>query len=238
MKQQAASFAYQKGKEHLAKGFFKNVKDTAANASHASSNAAYASYHGAKAAEDAAVITRRVRRATGPVGAAAAAGVAGAGYYGGTKHKKNKARLKKLKSQINKVELTGELSKLDPDKRQVFGWASITKIDGQDVFDRQGDYIALEEIEKSAYHYVHNSRAGGNMHQRAGEVPLKVSDMVESFVVTPEKLEKMGLESNALPHGWWVGYQINDEDLWQEVKDGKKLSFSIHGKGVRTPMEA
>lgn len=152
-----------------------------------------------------------------------------------------KQKLVKLKEKVQKdasIEFAGELSKLDSDKRQVFGWASVTKVDGQDVFDRQGDYIALEEIEKSAYHYVHNSRKGGDMHERAGEVPLHKSDMIESFVVTPEKLEKMGLDSDSMPHGWWVGYQVNDEDLWQMVKEGKRVGFSIHGKGVRTPVEA
>jgi hypothetical protein len=141
------------------------------------------------------------------------------------------------KSEQFDIEWGGELSKMDTDKRQVFGWASITKLNGEDVIDKQGDYIALDEIEKSAYHYVHNSRKGGDMHQRDGEVPLHKSDMIESFVVTPEKLQKMGLDPNSLPHGWWVGYQVNDEDLWQSVKEGKRVGFSIHGKGVRTPLE-
>ncbi len=136
------------------------------------------------------------------------------------------------------ITFTGEISKLDSDKKQVFGWASVTEVDGKPVLDRQGDYIALEEIEKSAYHYVHNSRKGGDMHQRdeTADVALHKSDMIESFVVTPEKLEKMGLEPDALPHGWWVGYAVNDDNLWNLVKSGKRVGFSIHGKGVRTPM--
>lgn len=127
----------------------------------------------------------------------------------------------------------GSISKVDTDKRQVFGWCSLTEVNGEKVVDRQGDYIPLNEVEKSAYNYVIHSRKGGDMHRRDGEQPLHTSDMIESFVVTPEKLENLGLEPDALPHGWWVGFKINDDKQWEEVKKGDKVHFSIHGKGKR-----
>lgn len=128
---------------------------------------------------------------------------------------------------------SGSISKVDTEKRQVFGWCSLTEVDGEKVVDRQGDFIPLDEVEKSAYHYVINSRKGGDMHKRDGESPLHTSDMIESFVVTPEKLENLGLERDALPHGWWVGFKVNDDKQWEEVKKGDKVHFSIHGKGRR-----
>lgn len=128
---------------------------------------------------------------------------------------------------------SGSISKVDTDKRQVFGWCSLTEVNGEKVIDRQGDYIPLEEVEKSAYNYVIHSRKGGDMHKRDGEQPLHTSDMIESFVVTPEKLENLGLERDALPHGWWVGFKVNDDRQWEEVKKGERVSFSIHGKGRR-----
>lgn len=131
------------------------------------------------------------------------------------------------------LEWRGEISKVDAEKRQVFGWCSLTSVNGEPVVDRQGDYIPLEEVEKSAYNYVISSRKGGDMHKRDGEAPLHTSDMIESFVVTPEKLEKLGLESDAVPHGWWVGFKINDDDQWQAVKKNERSYFSIHGKGRR-----
>ena len=60
----------------------------------------------------------------------------------------------------------------------------------------------MDDIEDAAYHYVHTSRVGGDMHRRsAGDDPVnkgedkphKVSDMVESMVFTDEKIAKMGL---------------------------------------------
>lgn len=126
----------------------------------------------------------------------------------------------------------GEISKIDEDKRQVFGWASIVELDGEPIVDLQGDYIDIDEIEKSAYDYVVKSRKGGEMHRRDGEAPVHVSDMIESFLVTPEKKEKMGLP-DSVPTGWWVGYQINDDEAWNLVKSGKRTGFSIHGRGRR-----
>lgn len=134
-----------------------------------------------------------------------------------------------------KYEFDGEIKKSDSEKRQVFGWCSLSKMDGVDVVDRQGDYVPIDEMEKSAYHYVIHSRKGGDMHQRIGDQPLHTADLIESFVVTPEKLEAMGLEPDAVPHGWWVGFKVNDDQQWENVKKGDRVHFSIHGKGRREP---
>ena len=127
----------------------------------------------------------------------------------------------------------GTIEKTDTDKRQVFGYCTVTHVNGEPIIDRQGDYVPLEEIEKAAYTYVVNSRKGGDMHARDGELPLQTSDMVESFVVTPEKLRTMGLDENAIPHGWWVGFKVNDDKQWEMVKSGERTAFSIHGSGRR-----
>jgi hypothetical protein len=143
------------------------------------------------------------------------------------------------KKQVKKsaefdVKWEGEISKVDSDKRQVFGWASIVEMNGEPVVDLQGDYIAIDEVEKSAYEYVHKSRKGGDMHLRNefGE-PKVGSHMIESFVVTEDKKEALGLPPET-PTGWWVGYQVNDDELWGKVKSGERTGFSIHGRGIRS----
>ena len=134
------------------------------------------------------------------------------------------------------LTVTTSFSKTDDDQRTVFGWASITEMDGQPVVDRQGDMIEIEELSKSAYDYVVNNRTGGHQHRRTAEdVPLKVSDMIESVVFTPDKIAKMGLPPET-PIGWWVGYRITDDDIWRDVKNGDITGFSVHGKGRRIPV--
>ena len=134
-------------------------------------------------------------------------------------------------------EIRGEVSKMNVDLKQVFGWASVIEMNGQPVIDLQDDIMTIETIEKAAYDYVHKSRKGGRQHQRDGDQPMHVSDMIESFVLTPEKKEQMGLP-NTTPTGWWVGFQINDDDTWAAYKDGKLKEFSIHGSGVRKTVDA
>lgn len=125
---------------------------------------------------------------------------------------------------------TGTIVKVDEEKRLVFGWASVIK-DTQDkvLLDRQDDFIDSEdELEKAAYEYVLKSRDGGEMHIRKG-----VSTMVESVVLSKEKQAALGIPSGTIPVGWWVGFKVNDERVWGEVKKGGYVGFSVHGTGKR-----
>lgn len=132
---------------------------------------------------------------------------------------------------------TGEISKVDTDKRLVFGFCSLSKVNGEPIVDLQGDFIPIEETETSAYRYVIESRKGGDMHRRVQKIgadePLHTADLVESMVFTPEKLEKLGLPADSVPHGWWIGMKVNDDEQWANVKNGKRLGFSLHGRGRR-----
>lgn len=151
---------------------------------------------------------------------------------------------KAVENEVHDVTWSADISKMDTDKKQVFGWASVTHVDGEMVIDRQKDYMPLDELEKSAYEYVVESRAGGDMHRRVNkgmfgsDKPYKVAEMIESMVITPEKLVAMGLPEDAVNPGWWVGYQIHDDEQWDLIKAGKRTGFSVHGAGKRTPVEA
>ena len=162
---------------------------------------------------------------------------------GKTGHTSNKGSVKKDEGVTTPSELTAtsfdaeiEFSKVDTDKMQTFGWCSVVKINGQDVVDKQNDLIDIAEIEKSAYDYVLGSRAGGDMHRRTADGGVhKVADMIESFVLTPEKISKMGLPEDTA-QGWWIGMQVHDPEVWADVKSGKRTGFSIHGTGRREPI--
>jgi hypothetical protein len=115
----------------------------------------------------------------------------------------------------------------------VFGWANVTEHDGRFLLDRQGDFVDdTWQLEKAAYQYVLKSRDGGEMHVNRG-----IGTMVESFVVTPEKLAKMGLPAGSLPTGWWIGFKIHDDKVWKAVKGGTYVGFSIAGSGKRERVE-
>lgn len=135
-----------------------------------------------------------------------------------------------------------EIAKFDVDKQLVFGWAYVTHdVQGNVVVDKSGEFIDdPDELEEAAYLYVQKSRVGGDSHTRItseigtdGDTAKKVGTMVESMVFTPEKLSKMGLPPGILPTGWWVGFKVEDPEVWKAVKEGKRPAFSIHGSGRR-----
>jgi hypothetical protein len=171
---------------------------------------------------------------------AIATGGAGALLLG--HHERNVGANQAYDAQYEKrdAEFRGTFSKLDPYKRQVFGFAGVVQKDGHAVTDRQGDVIDPEEMESAAYDFVLNSRVGGSMHKRdAFDQPHHVSDLIESFAVTPEKLQALGIPAEiakSVPVGWWTGFKVWDDDAWQDVLDGKLTGFSIHGKGKRVPI--
>lgn len=126
-----------------------------------------------------------------------------------------------------------EVLKVDDERRLVFGWANVSvRKDGEQIVDSQGDMIDPEDLENAMYNFVLEYRDAGVNH--TGEA---IGKLVESFVVTPEKLEKMGLESDALPIGAWIGFKIMDDAVWQQVRKGQFKSFSIGGSAVREPVE-
>lgn len=140
---------------------------------------------------------------------------------------KNQGWVKDEKTgQWHKVE---KVLKFDDDRQYVFGWASvaITK-DGHQVEDLQHDLIDPEDLAEAAYQFALNYRETGVMHQ--GEA---VGQLIESFMVTPEKLQAMGLEGDALPQGLWVGFHVPDTEVFAKIKDGTFAAFSIQGDAIR-----
>lgn len=126
-----------------------------------------------------------------------------------------------------------EVKKSNEEKHLVFGWANVaTRADGEQIEDWHGDIIDIDELEQAAYAYVELYRDGGEMHERGG-----VATLVESVVFTKEKLELLGLAEDALPEGWWIGFKVTDEEVWEKVKDGTYKMFSIEGEAVREKVE-
>lgn len=144
---------------------------------------------------------------------------------------------KKPVSKRVDVEIAGTFSKFDDEKKRAYGWASVVTMDGEPVVDRQGDYIGLDDIEEAAYTYVRKSRVTGDMHRRTtgedgSDSPHKAGELIESVVFTVDKCHAMGLPAN-FAGKWWMGVQVEDDEVWAEVKKGNRTGFSIHGKGLR-----
>jgi hypothetical protein len=133
----------------------------------------------------------------------------------------------------------GEITKLDEEQKIAFGWAYVCQDkDGKQVFDKSGEFISdPEELERAAYSFVLNSRRGRDFHGMVGkdditdEAGEPVATLVESIVFTKEKQEALGVPPGTLPTGWFVGFKVHQEDLWQSFRKGERRMFSVHGKG-------
>jgi hypothetical protein len=119
-----------------------------------------------------------------------------------------------------------EVRKVDEDKQLVFGWSSISTVDGDLVVDKQGDSIPVDELEAAAYGFVLHSRSASDMHEKAN-----IGRLVESMVFSKQKQDLLGIDLGM--EGWWTGFRVDDLQTWALVKQGKRPMFSIGGRGQR-----
>lgn len=122
-----------------------------------------------------------------------------------------------------------KIVKSDDEKRLAFGWANVSiKVDGEQLPDLQGDMIDPEVLENAAYKFVELYRSGGEMHERGG-----VAQLIESCVFTREKMWAIGIPEGLIPEGWWIGFKVLDDEVWEKVKNGEYSMFSIEGEAIR-----
>ena len=126
-----------------------------------------------------------------------------------------------------------KVAKSDDEKKIAFGWANVSiRTDGEVIEDWQNDIVEPEELEQAAYNFVELYREGGEMHERGG-----VAILIESVVFTEEKIKAMGIAEGTVPIGWWIGFKVLDDDVWEKVKDGTYSMFSIEGEAERVEVE-
>ena len=140
---------------------------------------------------------------------------------------KPKARESPVKKRMFKI------TKRDDEQMLAFGWANVSiRSDGELIEDWQEDIVEPEDLEQAAYEFVQLYREGGEMHERGGAAVL-----IESVVFTEEKMKAMGIPEGTLPVGWWIGFKVLDEDVWEKVKSGEYPMFSIEGEAERVEVE-
>ena len=120
-----------------------------------------------------------------------------------------------------------------------FGLASVVHdSDGQPLTDAHGDVLEPVSLEKAVYEFNLFSRDADVMHIERG-----IGSLVESMVITPEKLETIGKALGVemptdVATAWWVGFKVFNPDVWKMIKSGELPDFSITGKGERTELDA
>jgi hypothetical protein len=123
-------------------------------------------------------------------------------------------------------ESRGQVTKMDDEKRIVYGFASVISKNGEPIVDRQGDIISAEELEKAASDFMLNSRVGKTLH--SGE---PTTTIIHSFPMTNEIKKAYQIES---PYeAWLIAVKVHDDETWAMVKRGELKDFSIGGSATR-----
>ena len=128
------------------------------------------------------------------------------------------------------IRISVPISKVDDEKRIVYGWASVIAKDGEPVVDSQGDMIEADTLQKMAHEFI-SSRVGGVMHVTDDGKPIQAGEIVESMVLTKDVQKALGFELDR--EGWVIGYKVTSDHVWKGVKSGLYKAFSIGGKGKR-----
>ena len=119
------------------------------------------------------------------------------------------------------------LIKSNAKKRLVYGWASVATKGGEVVEDQQGDVIDDIDNLREVVHDFMGSRVGKAMHEGA-----QVGTIVDSIVLDRDLQDALGIDLGM--EGWFVGYKVTDDAVWDRVEKGELAAFSIGGEGVRT----
>lgn len=112
--------------------------------------------------------------------------------------------------------------KFDTSLGIALGFAIISKVDGEDYFDVQGDHIPEAAMLKAATDFMMNSRVGKTMHE--GE---QTGDVVFAFPLTTEIARSLEIATKRT--GLLIGFKPSDPDTLEKLAKGEFTGFSIGG---------
>ena len=117
-----------------------------------------------------------------------------------------------------------EVVKMDASRRLVFGFAVVSKIDGEDYYDRHGDHIPEDEVLNASLAFA-KSAAPANVNHRGPDV----GSHPFVFPLTTEIAKSLGIETSRT--GLLIGQQV-DPETFAKFESGELRAFSIEGVAV------
>lgn len=107
----------------------------------------------------------------------------------------------------------------------IFGWAIISKMDGEEYFDLQGDHIPEDAMLEAATEFMLKRRTMKLMHQ--GEAK---GEVVFAWPLTEETAKAMGIETNTT--GLMIAVKPTSKKLIEAAENGELQGFSIGGARI------
>ena len=130
---------------------------------------------------------------------------------------------------MSKHEL--ELKEVDREKRILMGAALIPNKHIYRVNEKNEEYyiyFSSDTVRKASELFL--MRSNQNNATLEHESKLQGMSVVESWIIEDEKKDKSNLYGFALPKGtWMISMKVNNDKIWNDVKEGKVKGFSIEG---------
>lgn len=118
-----------------------------------------------------------------------------------------------------------QLFKFDEKLGVAFGFAIVSKVDGERYFDVQGDHIPESSMIRASCDFMQHSRVGKTMH--TGD---KTGDIVFAFPLTSDIAKSLGITTSKT--GLLVGFRPSDPETIEQMERGEFSGFSIGGERV------
>ena len=123
-----------------------------------------------------------------------------------------------------------ELKEVDSEKRILMGAALIPN---KKIYRRNGEdefyiYFSEDTVRKSMELFFKRGNQNNATYEHKDE--LNGMSVVESWLIEDEKLDKSKLYGFNLPKGtWMISMKVDNDEVWNDVKEGKVKGFSIEG---------
>ena len=123
-----------------------------------------------------------------------------------------------------------ELKEIDTEKRILMGAALIPnkKIYRRNYEDEFYIYFSENTVRQAMELFFKKGNQNNATYEHKDAI--KGMSVVESWLIEDEKMDKSQLYGFNLPKGtWMISMKVDNDDVWQDVKDGKVKGFSIEG---------
>lgn len=130
-----------------------------------------------------------------------------------------------------KFERRIDLVKVDEGHGLVLGYAVISKVNGEDYFDSQGDHAPEEAMLSAAVDFMSSDRVMGDMHIKGkdGNAVCKGS-VLFAWPLTTDVAEAFGWEVEKT--GLLIAVKPSDPEVLEKFKSGEYTGFSIGGSYI------
>lgn len=130
---------------------------------------------------------------------------------------------------LNKHEV--ELKKIDEEKRILMGAALVPNKQIYRVNEKKEEYyiyFSEQTVRKASELFLMRSNQNNATYEHKDK--LEGLSVVESWIIEDEKTDKSRLYGFDLPVGtWMISMKVNNDEVWNDVKEGKVRGFSIEG---------